>query len=133
MFLLDYLHNRINNRNKKRLINFTPTLICSNCTGGFIYHWLGLKFNSPFINLYLKDSDFVKALNNWDAFLNYDIREDLNSGKTYPVGISYDGIRIHFMHYNSFSQAVAIWNKRKLRIDPNNTGVMLTNWGGQIL
>ena len=79
MFIIDYLHNRINQSNQRRLINKTPSLICSNCTGGFIYHWLGLKFNSPFINLYLKDSDFVKALSNWEEFLRFEIKEDLNT------------------------------------------------------
>lgn len=131
MFIIDYLHNRINQSNQRRLINKTPSLICSNCTGGFIYHWLGLKFNSPFINLYLKDSDFVKALSNWEEFLRFEIKEDLNTEKTYPVGISYDGIRIHFMHYGSFAEAKEIWERRKGRIDSNNMGVMLTNWGGE--
>ena len=130
MFIIELLHNQINKKNKKRLVNKTPSLICSNCTGGFIYHWLGLKFYSPFINLYLTDYDFVKALSNWDSFLNFDIVEDFGTNKSYPVGISYDGIRIHFMHYSSFAEAKLAWDRRKKRIDPQNMGVMLTNWRG---
>ena len=69
---LDFCHRHINDKNRKRLKNVSPTLICSNCTGGFLYHWLGLQFRSPFINLYLTDSDFVLALENWEQFISYD-------------------------------------------------------------
>lgn len=130
MRIIRFLQDRINRKNRARLTNHTPTLICSNCTGGFLYHWLGLRFNSPFINLYLSDTDFVKALQNFDAFIETKIVQDSNSTFSYPVGIGYDGIKIHFMHYKSFSEAVEIWEKRKKRIDKSNMGVMLTNWGG---
>ena len=76
---------KINENNRKRLINRTPTLICSNCTGGVLYHWLGLKFQSPFINLYMDNDDFLTAMENFDEFINGDIIEDTNSGKSYPV------------------------------------------------
>mgnify|MGYP002241443975 FL=1 len=49
----NHLQNNINKKNRKRLYNMKPTIIASNCTGGFIYHWLGLQFQSPFINLYM--------------------------------------------------------------------------------
>lgn len=130
MKLLKLLQERINTKNKGRLTNHTPTLICSNCTGGFIYHWLGLRFNSPFINLFLTDVDFVNALKNFDAFLETRIVEDVESIYPYPVGIGYGGIKVHFMHYKTFDDAIAIWEKRKTRINRNNMGVMLTNWGG---
>ena len=66
--LKQYLQERINKKNRQRLKNTTPSLICNNCLGGFIYHWLGLKFNSPFINLYLEDNDFLLALENLEDF-----------------------------------------------------------------
>lgn len=130
MRIIQLLQDRINRKNRERVKNFSPTLICSNCTGGFLYHWLGLRFNSPFINLYLSDSDFVKAMQNFDAFIETKIIKDFNSTFSYPVGIGYDGIKIHFMHYKSFTEAVEVWEKRKKRIDRNNMGIMLTNWGG---
>lgn len=130
MRIIQLLQDRINRKNRERVKNFTPTLICSNCTGGFLYHWLGLRFNSPFINLYLSDSDFVKAMQNFDDFIETKIIKDFNSTFSYPVGIGYDGIKIHFMHYKSFTEAVEVWEKRKKRIDRNNMGIMLTNWGG---
>ncbi len=122
---LDFCHRHINDKNRKRLKNVSPTLICSNCTGGFLYHWLGLQFRSPFINLYLTDSDFVLALENWEQFISYDIYEDQTSGRTYPVGIGYKNIKIHFMHYSSFEEAKTKWVERCLRINNDNIGLIM--------
>lgn len=130
------LQNKINLNNRKRLINASPTLVCSNCTGGFLYHWLGLRFNSPFINLFLWPKDFVCALENWEEFISSEITE-VASDTYYPVGqiITQGGVvRIHFMHYNSFNEAIIKWNERKARMekDPNKIGFMLTNWEDDI-
>ena len=120
----------INSLNRARLINKDISLICSNCAGGIIYHWLGLKFNSPFINLYMTGEDYIKALENWKDFLNTEIVEDTNSDETYPIGIGYLGIRIHFLHYATFEEAIEKWNQRKMRIKPDNQFFMFTNFGG---
>lgn len=81
------IQDAINKRNRAKLTNYEPTLICSNCLGGFLYHWLGLRFMSPFINLYLTNDDFLLALENWNFFINCQIQEDLESDTSYPVGI----------------------------------------------
>ena len=64
------LQERINRKNRSKLTNLSPSLVCSNCTGGFLYHWLGLRFYSPFINLYMTNEDFLTALENWDLFIH---------------------------------------------------------------
>lgn len=79
------MQERINLNNRMRLKYNSPTLVCSNCTGGFIYHWLGLRFNSPFINLFLWPKDFVCALENWDEFINSEVTEVI-SELIYPIG-----------------------------------------------
>lgn len=126
----EFLQKRINNRNRKQLTNTSPTLICSNCTGGFLYHWLGLRFYSPFINLYMTNDDFLTALENWEAFINTEIEEVENSSYNYPVGEGYNGVKIHFVHYKTFTDAITKWKERCLRINPDNMAVMLTNWDG---
>lgn len=128
----DTLQERINKKNRKKLTNLTPTIIASNCTGGFLYHWLGLQFRSPFINLYMTPNDFITALEHFDEFINYEIEEVYDSGYNYPVGKSAYNTIIHFMHYPSFQKAIEDWNKRKQRIDYHNIGVMLTNWSGDM-
>lgn len=125
-----YLQARIDGRNRSRLTNFTPTLICSNCTGGFLYHWLGLRFCSPFINLYMTNEDFVFALENWERFIHGELREVQPSGFAYPVGEGYGGVKVHFVHYSSFSEALRKWKERCGRINEGNMGIMLTDWGG---
>lgn len=90
---------RINDLNRSRLTNRDFTLICSNCAGGIIYHSLGCRFKSPFINLYLSNNDFLYAMENFEMFMKTDIVEDTQATELYPVGIGYGGIRIHFMHY----------------------------------
>lgn len=126
---ISWRQRRINARNRRRLTNTTPTLICSNCTGGVLYHWLGLEFRSPFINLYMDNGDFLTAMEHFDEFIKADITEDTGSDKPYPVGIGPRGERIHFMHYPDFATAKAKWIERRRRIDPDNMAVMLTNLG----
>lgn len=128
--ILDFLHDRINKKNKRRLLNDEPTLIASNCAGGFIYHWIGLQFQSPFINLFLTPEDFITALEHFDEFINTPVKEYKNSGQDYPVGIAALGIKIYFMHYKTFEEALAKWDERKKRINKDNLGVMLCNFSG---
>ena len=125
---LEKKQNEINSANRARLKNKDVTLICSNCAGGIIYHWLGLRFNSPFVNLYMTGEDYIKALENWQDFLNTEIVEDTNADKIYPVGIGHLGVKIHFMHYATFDEAIEKWNQRKARINPDNTAFMFTNY-----
>lgn len=114
--------------NKKKLKNKDFTIISSNCTGGFIYHWLGLKFNSPFINLYMTNDDFILMLENFEEFINGDLVESKESSN-YPIGIGKFGIKIHFLHYPNFQEANKIWDKRKKRINKENLFIMLCNLG----
>lgn len=131
MRLKNYFQERINRKNRSELTNYTPSLICSNCTGGFLYHWLGLQFRSPFINLYMSNNDFITALENWDVFLKTKIEEVVQDKYPYPVGKSVKGVLIHFVHYRSFQEAVSKWDERIKRLDPDNMAVMLTNFNSR--
>lgn len=115
----------INKLNRKNLINKTPTLITGNCIGGFLYHWLGLKFNSPTINLFITNSDFIKMLENFDEFIKVPLKPFYNHDKKYPVAQGYLGIKIFFQHYKNFDSAIKMWNKRIKRIDKQNMGIIL--------
>lgn len=127
-----YIQRYYNAKNRARLTNHEPTLICNNCTGGILYHWLGLQFRSPFINLYLTTADFLSALERLADFLSAPIDEVKDSRYPYPVGRSQcHGELLHFMHYDSFTEAYQKWNERKQRINWDNMGVMLTNWPGE--
>lgn len=126
------LQDRINERNRERLLNKTPSIICSNCTGGFLYHWLGLEFRSPFINLYMTPGDFVTALEHFEEFMKTDFEEIQIRELDYPVGRGAYDTRVHFMHYKNFTEAQMAWNRRKARLDVRNMGIMLANLGGGV-
>lgn len=116
----------IDRKNRARLTNDAPTLICSNCLGGYLYHWLGLRFDSPFINLWMKDADFIRMLQDFDAFLDAPLLESSDPEVDYPVGEE-NGIKIYFMHYATFAEAKEAWERRKQRIHRDNLGVILSS------
>ena len=128
---------------RARLKNYEPYIVCNNCMGGLMYHWLKLKFFTPFINCSMKNDDFVTALENFQEFMNYDIVEDEEMTKKsgFPVGRSVCDTRILFIHYESFEHAKKKWDERKSRMPrellddgryyykTENIAFMLT-WGG---
>lgn len=106
------------------------SIISNDCCGGIIYHRLGKKFSSPFINLFINHSDFIELISNIDFYLNEKLLEE-KSELNYPVGLlgKERPIKIHFMHYSNFNQAKECWERRKQRIIPNKIIVIfnLTN------
>jgi uncharacterized protein (DUF1919 family) len=97
--------------------------ICNNCIGGIIYHDLGLQFLTPTINLYFYAHDYIKFLQNFDKNIITSPKaiDDLpnNKNSNHPVGFL-NGVKIEFSHYDTLDAAIAIWDKRRLRINRNN-------------
>lgn len=118
---------------KKKLKNKDFSLISSNCNGGWILHELGLEFNSPFVNLFITASDYIKLLSDLEIYLNTELIF-LEKGKgtklypnlNYPVGILKD-IYIYFMHYQSEEEAYQAWNRRVKRIRWDNLFIIMTD------
>lgn len=130
---IDQKQRCINKNNRERLTNKNPMLIASNCTGGFLYHWLGLRFRSPFINLHLTPEDFLVALENFDDFMNGPIEQIKDDSLHYPLGQGFQGVKVHFLHYSSFDEAISKWMDRKSRMDlsdKDSMGIIFPNWGG---
>lgn len=102
---------------KKGVTKKDFTIISNDCCGGVIYHRIGKKFSSPFINLYIEHDDYIKLLKNLDYYLSSELVE-IHSEEKYPIGIlgSLEPIKLHFYHYNSFFEAKNSWDKRKQRI-----------------
>ncbi len=104
-----------------------PSIICSNCIGGIIYHNLGMQFLSPTINLWIPTNDFIKFIRNIREY----VEEDLvlvNNKQGYPIVLLKD-ITIHFNHYKTFEEAKQKWNERKKRIDYDNLYIMMGDNG----
>ena len=108
---------------KRKLKNYNPTIISSNCNGGIIYHDLNLPFNSPTINLSMDTDDFIKLVSNMKYYLGQEIVEIEDKNYQFPCGML-DDIKIRFNHYDTFEEAVYKWNERKKRINWDNIYIM---------
>lgn len=103
------------------LRNSNLSIISSHCFGGMVSHLLGLKFNSPFINLFLTEKDFMKFLKDplmyLDKQLSYNRREFDRSGLfDFPV-CNIGDIELHMNHYSTFKDAESKWYDRINRIN----------------
>ena len=114
-----FLRLFLNKHNRSRLQNKNISLFCNNCTGGGIYHDLGLQFLSPTINLYFSAEDYVKFLERLDYFLEADLTQT-DSGENFPVGKLGNELTLYFVHYKSFKQAKEKWITRCKRINKEN-------------
>ncbi len=103
------------------------TLICQNCIGGVFYQDMGLRFDSPTVGLFLKGGDFVKFASDLRRYMAMELQ--VHWGEEYPVG-KLDDIEIHFMHYETCSQAPQDWNRRRERIHWENIVLLCTDRDG---
>ncbi len=124
------LRMRMNKHNINRLIvniDDPVSIISSNCIGGVILHELGLRFNTPTINLWFDPASYLKLISNLKYYCQADINEiPIDERHSYPRGIIEDDIIIHFLHYDSFSSAYNKWRERCKRINYNNLVFILT-------
>lgn len=109
---------------KARLENKEFTIISNNCIGGIIYHDLGLRFDTPTINLYFKDmADFVTFSANLSVYTACpmtDVTGEENRGfpcgRLEPEDGAYKPITLCFQHDSSFAEAKSGWERRCGRI-----------------
>ena len=114
--VFDFFDERYNKHLRERLKVNKFSIMCSNCMGGWIYHRLGVEFQSPTINQYMSDKDYFKFITNLDYYLNADLKEAESKDGKHPYGILGD-ISIQFTHYKSAQEAIDAWERRKKRID----------------
>lgn len=112
-----------------RLRNHGFSLITSNCCGGVIYHDLGQQFRSPTINLSIPPDEYIVFLEHLSEALSVDPQDAGVSGSGYPLGDLRFGdgqtVRIHFVHYRTFEEALDKWKERCARVDFDNLFVLL--------
>ena len=124
-----YINNKVrqtkNILRRRMLRNRDICLLSNNCNGAMILHDLGLRFNSPFVNLWLEADDFVKYLSNIEHYRNCKLTFVNNALYNYPVG-KLDDIMIYFMHYKNEEQAQTKWEQRSRRIDIGHLFIIMT-------
>ena len=122
------LWKTINKIKRKRLKNKDFSLIASNCNGAFILHDLGLRFRSPFVNLWMKPKEFIKLLSNLKQYMETPLKFTSEEGIQYPIGLL-DDVKIYFQHYKSEDEALKKWNERKKRINYDNLFILFKENG----
>lgn len=126
--LINYLRRLLRLLYRRRLKNKSISLITNNCIGGIICHDMHLQFLSPTINLYFENSEFITFCTYLEEYLSLPVEEYTAHTKSFPVGVlhgSHGDVRIYFMHYDSFDQAKAKWEERKLRVNFGNLYVIM--------
>lgn len=128
----DYIRKKIGLSLKPEGISSDITILSSNCTGSLILHEMGLPFNSPCVNLWMENCDFVKFCGDLDKYTGDNINiEFINDGiHDYPVG-KIEDITIYFMHYKTQLEAKEKWIKRSKRINKDNIFLIMVqrdNW-----
>ena len=118
--------NRIGLRNRQF------TIISNNCWGGYVYQEFGIRYNTPFIGLFIFSPDYIKLLQNFKYYLSeklvfikideskyYNEINEMGIKKIYPIAVL-DDIEIHFLHYKTEKEAEEKWTRRLKRINYNN-------------
>ena len=113
------------------------TIICNNCFGGHLYEATKRPYNTPTVGLYFFAEDYIKFIENLDAYLNEDLLfvsksrfeecQKEHFAKKYPIGLLSDNLEIHFLHYTSEQEAKNKWNRRKERVDQKNILVVMND------
>jgi uncharacterized protein (DUF1919 family) len=111
---------------RKRNHNLEPTIVTNNCIGGVIYHNLGLRFNSPTINLFFNGEDYLEFVKNFEYYINCDLTQIEDSNRPYPVGkllskdCEHQEIKLYFQHYKTYEEASQKWVERCKRVKLDN-------------
>lgn len=119
---------RYKEKKRNRLKTTDLTIIASNCSGTFMYYDLKLPFLSPTINLSIEMNDFVKMVENLKWYMEQELTET-ESKEKYPIGLLGD-IKISFIHYKTFEEAMEKWEERKQRINWDNLFIIGTDKDG---
>lgn len=102
------------------LRNSNVSIISNNCWGGITYHSLDLEFNSPFINMFMSEIDYIKMLGDFKSYMSQPIKfEYLDKTGSYPI-CSIGDIKLYCNHYKSFDEVKEKWEKRVAKINYDN-------------
>lgn len=121
----------LNDMNKYRLKNHSPSIIANNCNGGVLCHDLGLRFNSPTVNLFIPFPDYTRFCVKLEHYLLLapEAMTEASLSSEYPTGYLED-IALYFVHYASFEEAKKKWFERAARVDFDNLCIMLAQRDG---
>lgn len=114
---------------KKRLKNENFTILCSTCAAGTVYNRLDHRFDTPTINMWFRQKDFIKFCCNLKYYINLELDFVKSDQYNHPVG-KLDDIYLYFNHHETEQEAKADWDKRKKRINYDNLYILTYDRAG---
>ena len=113
----------------------SASILYNNCLGGVVLHELGLRFDTPTINLFFHSMDFFTFAEHLEHYLSADLTPCLHPlhqpeieypVMTLPGNETLPDLELHFLHYRSTEEAVSAWERRKARLDRNDLSLVWT-------
>lgn len=107
------------------------SIVSNNCWGGSIYQSLRRPYLSPFVGMFLMAPCYIRLLEDFSGHMAHAPRPLAESryesirlvrgreSPRYPIGLLGDEVEIHFLHYATWEEALAKWNRRTARICRN--------------
>ena len=120
-------------RKKMEGKNMDISIIATNCVGGEIYHILGRKFNTPFINDSMDRKHFITMACHFKEYMVAPYRlekaQTVNGVYLYlePEGLPV--VRIRFPHDTDETVVKTNWDKRVKRINYDNLAFICDDRG----
>lgn len=121
----------------QKLQEHPVSIVSEMCVGGALYRALGLRYESPFINVRigLERNDYFEFLNHLDEYMSR--TPSLQPGPIYkdcdfigwetrtefPI-LWYDNIMIHGFHYRSIEEMMDTWERRRKRFHSDNVVIL---------
>lgn len=105
------------------------SVFSSNCTGSLYLHEHHMRFNSPFVNLWIRPAEYITLLSDLDRYLNSEMEFIFDENVTYPVGLLGGDVKIFFQHYKTEQEAVDKWKERCKRINKDKVRVIMVQRG----
>ena len=134
MWFIEYYKSQMESRYRKKLKNKQFTILTGSCIGGVIYNHLGLRFNSPTINMWFTPHDVIKLCSDLDYYMGCDLIFDVEPHGDCPnspaarLGEEERAISLYFNHYHSEDEAREKWESRKKRIIKDCIYVITTDY-----
>lgn len=112
-----------------QLIKSKISIISDDCWGGITYHYFHMQFQSPFINMYIEDDEYLRLLLNLKQYLAEPIvycANEINPVEKfeYPV-FKLGDVKLHMNHYHSIEEGERLWYERLRRVNWDNIFVMM--------
>jgi uncharacterized protein (DUF1919 family) len=113
-------------RARVRMRDFS--IVSNDCWGGMAYEELGMRYESPFVGLFIVPEDYIRLLRDLRKSVTGELtfrhtsrhpeinrwREQIQ--RQYPIGLIGDDVEVHFLHYKTEPEARSKWRRRAERI-----------------